>query len=238
MPMHSNKGELTDLQKLDYLASWFREFSELQKGDFLEVLACKYNENIEAGNGSLTNGFERINLSGRPSIFSCRIKLFNEWFDQWNSDYRQQMLDRFRHLDSDFVQKFEQSVQSGQLPPSSLFYSSYELSDEQYDQMRLTNQSFGSHNGSINNGHLSSPPVETSTPTLNGHSSPIEDVLESVSPKHMNGHSDQADSLLNGESHSESDDSEELNRPSSPLFNVHSHSTDSALSPEAPAVGV
>jgi hypothetical protein len=240
MPIHGNKGELTDLQKLDYLVTWFREFSEMQKGDFLETLSCKYNEQIEVGNGSLTNGFERISLSGRTSIFSCRIKLFNKWFEEWNPDLRQLMLERFRHLDPDFMQKYDQSVQSGRLPQSSLFYSSYEISDEQYDRLRLANHSFGSHNGSINGSTHTGSPLPVDISTANGLVSPISQQTEVDTTKHMNGHTDHgADALLNGvESHSESDDSDELNRPTSPLYEVHSHSTDSALPPEVPTVGV
>lgn len=33
--MHSNKGDLTSIEKLDYFVGWFGEMSEMEKGRYL-----------------------------------------------------------------------------------------------------------------------------------------------------------------------------------------------------------
>ena len=90
--MHSNKGELSSIEKLDYFIIWFAEFSEMEKGDFLEVIGKKFNEQIENGNGNLTCGFKKLELNDQmPSIFKVRIQLFDQWFDQWSEEERGQL---------------------------------------------------------------------------------------------------------------------------------------------------
>src|SRR5690606_12677916 len=98
-------------------------------------LARKHNDAIEPANGSLTNGFEKLSFTDRPSIFSCRMKLFDQWFAEWTAEQKQQMLERMRNIDGDFVSKLELAISSGQLPSSTLISASYEISDELYDQL-------------------------------------------------------------------------------------------------------
>jgi len=141
--MHTNKGSLTNLEKLNYFSLWFGEFSSFQKADFLEVIAKKYNEKIDVDNynGNLTAGFKKLELNDRlPSIFQCRLKFFDEWFVEWSDDEREQLLERIKNLDSEFWERLDKAIETGKMPPNSLLYCSYELDNETYEQLRKNHQ--------------------------------------------------------------------------------------------------
>lgn len=64
----------TDAQ-IRYLLQWFEEFSELQKSDFLPVLAEKY-ANKAYVNG-IVNTISSIDCGDKPmSLFQCRVSFF------------------------------------------------------------------------------------------------------------------------------------------------------------------
>jgi hypothetical protein len=45
-----------------------------------------------------------------PSIFECRMKLFNEWFTQWSDEEKHQLLIRLRNIDSKFMSQFDETL--------------------------------------------------------------------------------------------------------------------------------
>ncbi|KAJ8962792.1 hypothetical protein NQ318_001191 [Aromia moschata] len=70
-----------------YLVQWFQEWSELQRSDFLPIMAEKY-ANKAYVNG-IINSISNVDCRDKPmSLFECRIKLFKEWFVQWNAEQK------------------------------------------------------------------------------------------------------------------------------------------------------
>ncbi|XP_064484678.1 uncharacterized protein C14orf119-like [Ornithodoros turicata] len=105
--MPSNKGPpCRTHDQMDYLVTWFREYSELQRDDFLKVLVEKYAPN--SPDDYLADTLNHIGVSDRaPSIFQCRMKLFDEWFQNWSDEEKAGFLDRLRHEDADFVARYD-----------------------------------------------------------------------------------------------------------------------------------
>jgi len=54
------------------------------------------------------------NTDRGPSLFQCQLKLFRQWFDHWQDKERNQFLGRLQEVDSDFVVRFQQSVDRAQ----------------------------------------------------------------------------------------------------------------------------
>jgi hypothetical protein len=91
---------------------WFNEWSEMQRGDFLPVLAQQFVPSCYV-NG-LVSGVEGLGCrDDRPlSLFQCRIKLFREWSENWGSLEREQLINRIKAVDAAFVSRFEEEVHS------------------------------------------------------------------------------------------------------------------------------
>jgi ABC-type uncharacterized transport system ATPase component len=87
-----------------YLLTWFSEWSEMQRGDFVTVLAHSF-----AANSCQVNGLANLSLRP-PSLFQCRIKLFREWAVGWGPSERELFLEKLRGVDTDFVEKYEQAL--------------------------------------------------------------------------------------------------------------------------------
>jgi len=98
--------------QVQYVAEWFNEWSEMQRGDFLPVLAQQF---VPSGyvNG-LVSGLEGLGCRDDrpPSLFQCRIKLFREWSENWGSTEREQLLNHIKAVDAAFVSRFEEEVHS------------------------------------------------------------------------------------------------------------------------------
>lgn len=91
-----------------YILSWFKEWSEMQKSDFLKILAGKFSPNMQNG---LFDAMETLKVHNRPpSIFQCQMKLFNEWFDLWSEAERGALIEKLREVDAVFVDKFEEEM--------------------------------------------------------------------------------------------------------------------------------
>ena len=195
--MHSNKGSLTSIEKLDYFVSWFGEFSGMEKSDFLERIAKKLNDQLETDsyNGNLTAGFKKLELNDRlPSIFKCRIQLFDQWFVEWSDDEREQLLNRIKNLDGDFSEKLDKAIETGKLPQNNLLYCSYEIDDETYEQLRKNHQLT---NGNSLNSISSIDLLNTSNGSTNGLT--IENGLNEMNGHDaLNGHEENGLNLTNG----------------------------------------
>ncbi|XP_059475394.1 uncharacterized protein C14orf119 [Neocloeon triangulifer] len=89
-----------------FVAQWFREWSEMQREDFLPILAQSFSANF-----CPVNGLSELGLRP-PSLFQCRVKLFREWCLAWSEAERQALLDSLKDADPEFVQQFEDTVKS------------------------------------------------------------------------------------------------------------------------------
>ncbi|KDR24162.1 hypothetical protein L798_08992 [Zootermopsis nevadensis] len=111
--MSSNAGYRPPVQaQVQYVVEWFNEWSEMQRGDFLPVLAQQFVPSSYV-NG-LVSGVEGLGCRDDrpPSLFQCRIKLFREWSETWGSFEREHLLNQIKAVDAAFVSKFEEEVDS------------------------------------------------------------------------------------------------------------------------------
>lgn len=91
--------------QLRYLLQWFSEFSELQREDFLPVLAAAQQEKHD----ELANALAALNCQDKPvSLFQCRVKLFNDWYPTWSEEERFRLMKGVTEMDSDFAKKVQQ----------------------------------------------------------------------------------------------------------------------------------
>ncbi|XP_034239172.1 uncharacterized protein C14orf119 homolog [Thrips palmi] len=99
--------------QLRYTVQWFHEWSEMQRGDFLPVLAQKlapgsYVNGLLAGVETLS-----CNENGRPpSLFQCRVKLFRDWFETWSPAEREQLLGHIKSMDPAFHTKIQEELEA------------------------------------------------------------------------------------------------------------------------------
>ncbi|RWS29090.1 uncharacterized protein B4U80_01006 [Leptotrombidium deliense] len=111
MRIGNNRGEITRSQELNYLLTWFAEFSEMQKDDFLQILVNKYGATESHDGETVANGVCGMQVTERPpSIFKCRMKLFNEWFENWNEEEKKDFLTRVKNVDEQFMELFHKTM--------------------------------------------------------------------------------------------------------------------------------
>ncbi|KAF7283084.1 uncharacterized protein C14orf119 [Rhynchophorus ferrugineus] len=97
--------------QIRYLLQWFQEWSDLQRSDFLPVLAENYAH--KAYVNGIVNSIANINCRDKPmSIFECRIKLFKEWFIQWNIEQKEAFLKKLGDIDPHFMEKLNLEIDS------------------------------------------------------------------------------------------------------------------------------
>ena len=73
----NQRAELNNDQQMNYLLAWFNNWSDLQKEDFVPVLAEKMSSKWAAVNG-LTEDMKTMAVTnlGRPiSLFQCQVDL-------------------------------------------------------------------------------------------------------------------------------------------------------------------
>ncbi|CAH2094434.1 unnamed protein product [Euphydryas editha] len=105
----SNPG-LTSEAQLRYILQWFGEFSELQREDFLPVLAAAHGGKPD----QLASTLASLSCEDKPvSLFQCRIKLFNEWFPTWAEEERDRLIKAVSEIDSDFGTKLQDALVNG-----------------------------------------------------------------------------------------------------------------------------
>lgn len=98
--------------QIRYLIQWFNEWSELQRSDFLPILAEKYSNKVYV-NG-IVNHMSNVNCQDKPmSLFECRVKLFKEWFVHWNPEQRDNFLKKISDIDDIFAAKLNMELQQG-----------------------------------------------------------------------------------------------------------------------------
>lgn len=112
----NNRADLSGDQRMNYFLAWFNQWSELQKKDFVKVLADKMTGGSATVNGDFADEFDSINMNGGehnkkpPSLFSCQVKLFREWFSGWSDDQKNYLVMRLQAIDGEFYAKYEKYV--------------------------------------------------------------------------------------------------------------------------------
>ncbi|KAK9880589.1 hypothetical protein WA026_011829 [Henosepilachna vigintioctopunctata] len=102
---------LNSVAQIGYLIQWFQEWSELQKADFLPIMAEKYANRVYV-NG-IVNSISNVECRDKPmSLFECRVKLFKEWFSQWSIEQKEQFFKQITDLDPIFAEKLSIELQS------------------------------------------------------------------------------------------------------------------------------
>uniref|UniRef100_A0A1E1WU17 Uncharacterized protein n=1 Tax=Pectinophora gossypiella TaxID=13191 RepID=A0A1E1WU17_PECGO len=103
---------LTSEAQLRYLLQWFAEFSELQREDFLPVLAAARGGKPDLLAATLAN----LSCEDKPvSLFMCRIKLFNEWYPTWAEEEQDRLVKGVTEIDAEFGEKLNDLLVNG--PP-------------------------------------------------------------------------------------------------------------------------
>ncbi|XP_015584790.1 uncharacterized protein C14orf119 homolog [Cephus cinctus] len=106
---------LSNQAQIRYVVQWFQEWSEMQRGDFLSVLLERCSP-TGLVNG-LVSGMESLGCkedSNRPpSLFQCRVKLFQEWSQNWSQQEKDALLSSIKNMDPKFGEKYEQRLTVG-----------------------------------------------------------------------------------------------------------------------------
>ena len=70
----NQRAELTNDQQMNYLLAWFNNWSDLQKEDFIPVLAEKLSSKWAAVNG-VSDSLNSLTLDNNrpPSLFQCQV---------------------------------------------------------------------------------------------------------------------------------------------------------------------
>lgn len=116
--------------QIRYLVQWFNEWSDLQRSDFLPVMAEKYSQ--QAYVNGIVNSISNVDCRDKPmSLFECRViipafkmcslfesqffqvKLFKEWFTQWNMENRESFRKQVIEIDPSFAAKLNGELQNG-----------------------------------------------------------------------------------------------------------------------------
>lgn len=115
----NNRTDLDGNQQINYFLSWFNEWSELQKSDFVKILSYLMGEErcvSTIANGGLSEKIASLNMtkSGKlkklPSIYDCQLKLFGEWLTEWSKDQKDYIMMRLQAIDRKFYLEYEKFV--------------------------------------------------------------------------------------------------------------------------------
>jgi len=115
----NQRAELNNDQQMNYLLAWFNNWSDLQKEDFVPVLAEKMSSKWAAVNG-LTEDMKSMAVtnSGRPvSLFQCQVNLFKDWVVAWSDDQKNYLILRLKDIDQSFSSKYEHYLEYGKDSP-------------------------------------------------------------------------------------------------------------------------
>lgn len=101
---------LSNDAQIRYMVQWFAEWSELQRQDFVPILAEKIAVNGVYMNGVLSS-MGSINCQDKPmNLFQCRVKLFNEWYTNWTEEERDRLVKNISDLDKTFSEKLQEEI--------------------------------------------------------------------------------------------------------------------------------
>uniref|UniRef100_A0A0K8SMM5 Uncharacterized protein n=1 Tax=Lygus hesperus TaxID=30085 RepID=A0A0K8SMM5_LYGHE len=92
--------------QLRYMKEWFRNFSPLERSDFLPILVEEFASERRHNGLPPIHDDEPPSEAPLPSIFQCRIKLIVRWTSSWTHAQKWQFIDAIRNVDPDFVEEF------------------------------------------------------------------------------------------------------------------------------------
>jgi len=112
----NNRGDLNCDQQMNYFLAWFNGWSDLQKSDFVSVLAAKVNQTGSDAH-IIVPEMNGLSVNKKPlSLFQCQLKLFKEWVVTWSEDKQEYLLLRLKDLDSTFYTKYQQYLDNVENP--------------------------------------------------------------------------------------------------------------------------
>ncbi|KAH8354220.1 hypothetical protein KR084_003613 [Drosophila pseudotakahashii] len=96
-----------------YIIQWFKEWSELQRDDFVyvfvEYLARGSSSSSSDANvhvNGMVNSLANASVQDKPmSLFQCRIKLFREWSPKWPIEFKCQLQEKISEIDAKVGEK-------------------------------------------------------------------------------------------------------------------------------------
>ncbi|XP_012286917.1 uncharacterized protein C14orf119 homolog [Orussus abietinus] len=105
---------LSNQAQMQYVIQWFQEWSEMQRGDFLDIVMDHWSNHLGLVDG-LTPGIERLtckdeSIRSHRSLFQCRVKLFREWSENWTQQEKDTLLSTIKAEDPKFAEKYEQRL--------------------------------------------------------------------------------------------------------------------------------
>ena len=99
-------------QKINYFLSWFNQWSELQKSDFVNVLAERMSSTANGSYRDPSDSMSSLSLGAGdkkpPSLFDCQVKLFREWFLRWSDDQKNYLV-RLSGFENSTLFKYSQT---------------------------------------------------------------------------------------------------------------------------------
>jgi len=105
----NNRADLNSDQQMNYFLGWFQSWSDLQKSDFVPILAQKTGQAPPEMNGLSLNDSNQKPMS----LFQCQLKLFKEYVVNWNPDQVEYLVMRLKDLDTNFYNKYEEYLEYG-----------------------------------------------------------------------------------------------------------------------------
>ncbi|CRK90452.1 CLUMA_CG004156, isoform A [Clunio marinus] len=108
----SSHYQLTPDVEFRYIVTWFKDFSEFEKADFMAILIQWLLKNSEINVNGLSDDTSMTSIEGKPlSIFLCRVKLFKEWTPKWPNRLRSKLIEKLNEIDSEFGLKLNQELE-------------------------------------------------------------------------------------------------------------------------------
>ncbi|XP_016930938.3 uncharacterized protein [Drosophila suzukii] len=96
-----------------YIIQWFKEWSELQRDDFVYVFveylargSTSNSNSSEVHMNGLVNSLANASVQDKPmSLFQCRIKLFREWSPKWPIEFKCMLQEKISEIDAKVGEK-------------------------------------------------------------------------------------------------------------------------------------
>ncbi|XP_017004988.2 uncharacterized protein [Drosophila takahashii] len=92
-----------------YIIQWFKEWSELQRDDFVYVFVEYLARGSSASDvhvNGMVNSLANASVQDKPmSLFQCRIKLFREWSPKWPIEFKCQLQEKISEIDAKVGEK-------------------------------------------------------------------------------------------------------------------------------------
>lgn len=116
----NQQNKLNNDQQMNYLIAWFNDWSDLQKEDFVPVLAEKMSSKWASING-ITEDMERL-TTRHVSLFQCQVNLFKDWVIGWSDDQKNYLNLRLKDIDQNFSKKYERYLEYGKDSPEKDYF--------------------------------------------------------------------------------------------------------------------